>query len=296
MSAILGVLLIVFLILLASNIIAPFMGQPLTMMATFFLFIFMLSGLRIIKQYERGVRLRLGVFLDILGPGLKWVIPGVDQVDRVDIRQRTLDMQPQEVLSRDNVNLTIDGVVFYTIEEPDKAILNVENIQRQLDAKSTSELKEIIGSMSMQQSLTQRDEIGKKLRDRLNVAIQDTETKGDKRKEWGVLVKAVQINNVTLPKELTRAMAKQAEAEREKIARVIKAEGEFEASKKLRQAAIMFKGNPSALRLRELQTYQEIGAEQNSLIIVVPDFGADHKWVLPLGKTILDQQEKRRKK
>ncbi|MBL7160616.1 MAG: slipin family protein [Candidatus Aenigmarchaeota archaeon] len=297
MATAIAVALIIFVIL-AGITIFPVVGvalQVLTGILTFFSFIFILAGLRIIKQYERGVRLRLGNFMDVMQPGLKWIIPGVDSVGRMDIRQRTIDMEPQEVLSKDNVNLKIDGVVFYTVEEPDKAILHVENIRNQLIAKATSELKEIIGSKTMQESLTQREEIGDQLKEKLNDAVKDLETRGEKRKDWGVEIKAVQINNVILPHELTRAMAKQAEAEREKIARVIKAEGEFEASKKLKEASIMFKGNPSALRLRELQTYQEIGAEQNSLIIVVPDSmtSGDGKWTIPLGKELLDKTAKK---
>lgn len=294
MGAAVGFVILVLLVLLGLTVF-PVLGpyQIITGPLAFFTFLFLVSGIKIIKQYNRGVRLRLGTFKDVLQPGLKWVIPAVDSVERIDIRQRTIEMEPQEVLSKDNVNLKIDGVVFYTVEEPEKAILHVEDIRAQLIAKATSELKEIIGSKTMQESLTQRELIGDTLQDQLNRAIKDIGTKGEKRKDWGVDIKAVQINNVILPSELTRAMAKQAEADREKIARVIKAEGELEASKKLRQAAQMFKDNPSAMRLRELQTYQEIGAEQNSLIIVVPEKTGDPKWVLPFGKDLLNKSKKK---
>jgi len=139
----------------------------------------------------------------------------------------------------------------------------------------------------MQDSLTKRDFIGKELMTRLNEAINDDKSAGPK-KDWGIVVKTVQINNIELPESLVRAMAKQAEAEREKEARLTKATGEKDAAKQFAEAAIIFKSNPEALRLRELQTYQEIGAEQNSLMIVIPST-MDSKWTLPLGKDLMDK-------
>lgn len=205
---------------------------------------------------------------------------------KVDIRQIAIDMDAQEVLSKDNVNLKIDGLVFYSVEEPEKAVLNIENLRNQLQAKATAELKEIIGSMDMQDSLTKRDVIGKRLMELLNKAVTDEDQKDKtKKKDWGIKVRGVQINNIELPKELVRAMAKTAEAEREKLARITKADGEFQASKKFSEASEVYKNNPAALRLRELQTFQEIGTEHNTLMMVIPETMTNPmgSWVLPLG-------------
>jgi regulator of protease activity HflC (stomatin/prohibitin superfamily) len=191
------------------------------------------AGLRVINQYERGVRFTLGKYSGIISPGLNYIIPIIQTYKRVDIRQTTIDLKPQSVLSKDQVNLNIDGVVFYHIKEPEKVILNVENLKTQLSDKASSELKEIIGNMTMSQSLQEREKIAKELLNKLNDAIEDKSTKEVKdKKDWGIEIKSIQINNINLPQELIRAMSKQAEAEREKLARVIKAQGEYEASKK----------------------------------------------------------------
>lgn len=226
-----------------------------------------IAGIRIVNQYERGVLFTLGKYTGTLSPGLNWVIPGIQWVKTVDIRQKTLDLKEQEVITKDQVNLSIDGVIFYRVEHPEKVILNVQNLQEQLENKATSELKEILGNMTMAEGLTSREKIASTLMKELEKSIKDVGEGID----WGVVVKSVQINNIQLPENLVRAMAKQAEAEREKGARIIKAEGEFESAKKFKQAADMYRNNPPMLRLRELQTYQEIGAEKNSFIIVVPD-------------------------
>lgn len=231
--------------------------------------IFALSGIRIINQVERGVKFTLGKYTGVIQPGLNWIIPLFQSIEVVDIRQRTVDLKKQDVMTKDQVNLSIDGVVFYAVEEPEKVILNVENLREQLMNKATSELKEIVGNRSIAESLSQRDKIAKELCEKLDEAIKDKGTKGSD-KDWGIVIKAVQINNIELPKELVRAMAKQAEAEREKLARATKAEGEFEASKKFKEASKLYEGNPIALRLRELQTYQEIGTEHNTMMMVIP--------------------------
>lgn len=253
-----------------------------------------LAGLRVVHQYERRVRLRFGKYKDVLEPGLRWIIPVVDQLTAVDIRQTTIDLQSQEVLSKDNVNLKIDGVLFYTVEKPENAFLNVENLVSQLKAKATSELKEIIGDMTMQDALTKREFIAKRLKEMLNDAVMDKNAQKNP-KEWGVVIRGVQINNIELPPQLVRAMAKAAEAEREKLSRIIKAEGEFLASKKLQEASGLYKNNPAAMRLRELQTYQEIGTEQNSLIIVAPE-KTDFYGLSALGKDMLNHNIKNKKK
>jgi len=243
----------------------------------------LIFGLKIINQYERGVRFTLGKYSGIIEPGLNFVIPIIQSYRKVDIRQTTINLPPQEVMTKDQVNLKIDGVVFYVVREPEKVILNVEDLELQLEAKASSELKEIIGNKTMKESLSDRTDIANTLLSMLNEAIEDKSSKN--KKDWGIEVKAIQINNIELPRELIRAMSKQAEAEREKEARITKAQGEFEASKKFGEASQVYEKNPSALRLRELQTFQEIGTEHNTLMMVIPSTMAtgDGKWTLPMG-------------
>jgi regulator of protease activity HflC (stomatin/prohibitin superfamily) len=253
-------------------------------------------SLKVINQYERGVRFTLGKYTGIMNPGLRLVFPLIQGYRRVDIRQTTINLPAQEVMTKDQANLKIDGVVFYVVKEPEKVILNVENLEHQLEAKASSELKEIIGNKTMKESLSDRMDIANTLLAMLNDAIEDKNSKD--KKDWGIEVKAVQINNIELPRELIRAMSKQAEAEREKEARITKALGEFEASKKFGEASKVYEQNSSALRLRELQTFQEIGTEHNTLMMVIPSTMAntDGKWVLPMGLNELRNNESSREK
>jgi regulator of protease activity HflC (stomatin/prohibitin superfamily) len=261
-------------------------------------------SLKVINQYERGVKFTLGKYTGIMNPGLRLVFPLVQNYRRVDTRQTTINLPAQEVMTKDQVNLKIDGVVFYVVKEPEKVILNVENLEHQLEAKASSELKEIIGNKTMKESLSDRMDIANTLLSMLNDAIEDKSSKD--KKDWGIEVKAVQINNIELPRELIRAMSKQAEAEREKEARITKALGEYEASKKFGEASKVYEQNSSALRLRELQTFQEIGTEHNTLMMVIPSTmaNADGKWVLPMGVNELknsgngfrEREEKKSKK
>jgi len=256
--------------------------------------IIIISSLKVINQYERGVKFTLGRFKGIMNPGLNivWII--FQSYRRVDIRQTTIELPPQEVMTKDQVNLRIDGVVFYKVLEPEKVILNVENLRSQIEAKASSELKEIIGNKTMKESLSDREDIAKKLLAMLNEAIEDRNSKD--KKDWGIEIKSIQINNIELPKELIRAMSKQAEAEREKEARITKADGEFQASKKFGEASKIYSENPSAMRLRELQTFQEIGTEHNTLMMVIPSTmaNADGSWVLPIGANELRRREKKK--
>jgi regulator of protease activity HflC (stomatin/prohibitin superfamily) len=240
-------------------------------------------SLKVINQYERGVKFTLGKYTGIMNPGLNFVLPLIQGFRRVDIRQRTIELPPQEVMTKDQVSLKIDGVVFYRVKEPEKVILNVEDLRSQVEAKASSELKEIIGNRTMKESLSDREAIAIELLKMLNEAIEDKDS--EEKKDWGIEVKGIQINNIELPNELIRAMSKQAEAEREKEARIIKADGEFQASKKFGEASKIYRENPSALRLRELQTFQEIGTEHNTLMMVIPSTMAnpDGNWVLPVG-------------
>src|SRR3989344_746788 len=270
--------------------------DPITITIGIIVLLFLIFSLKVIYQYERGVRFTFGKYAGVIMPGLRLVIPIIQTYRRVDIRHRTIELPPPEVMTKDQVNLKIDGVVFYHIVEPEKVILNVEDLQSQLEAKASSELKEIIGNKTMKESLSDRIDIAKKLISMLNEAIEDKHAKD--KKDWGIEVKGVQINNIELPKELIRAMSKQAEAVQEKEARITKADGEFQASKKFHEAAKVFDNSSAALRLRELQTFQEIGTEKNTLMMVIPSSMAngDGKWTLPLGIDELKKQEQRDRK
>jgi regulator of protease activity HflC (stomatin/prohibitin superfamily) len=244
------------------------MSSYATITIGFFIFLALLSGIKIIRQYDRAVLFTLGKYSRTLQPGLNIVIPLIQSIVVVDIRQRTLDLEPQTVMTKDNVNLTIDGVVFYAIESPKDVILNVENLKIQLEQKSSSELKEIVSSMDMTEALGKREQIALKLMKEMEKAVADVENAG--QKQWGIKVRGIQINNVELPQNLVRAMAKEAEASREKIAIQIRSEGENEAAQNYLAAANKYASNPAALRLRELKTYEEIGKEQNTLMLVIP--------------------------
>lgn len=268
---------------------------PIIISLGILILIIIIASLKVINEYERGVKFTLGRYTGIMAPGLRLVIPILQSYRRVDIRQTTIELPPQEVMTKDQVSLKIDGVVFYKVKEPEKVILNVENLIEQVEAKASSELKEIIGNKTMKESLSDREDIAKKLSIMLNEAIEDKDSKD--KKDWGIEIKGIQINNIELPKELIRAMSKQAEAEREKEARVTKALGEFEASKKFGEASKIYKENPEAMKLRELQTYQEIGTEHNTLMMVIPStmLNSNNNWVLSGGLSELKKLSKKKK-
>ena len=231
----------------------------------FLLLMFILAmGFKVITQYQRAVKFTLGKYRGILGPGLHLIIPVLQRIKKVDIRQTTITLKKQEVMTKDQVNLNIDGVVFYHISNPAHAILNVENLETQIADKATSELKEVVGRLTMTDALQGRGKIAQELQKHMMDAITDQDT----GKPWGVIIKYVQINNIELPESLVRAMAKEAEAEREKKAIVIRADGENQAAKNYREASRKY--DKLSLRLRELKTYEEIGKEHNTLMMVIP--------------------------
>lgn len=256
-------------------------------------FIVIAVSIKVIYQFDRGVKFTLGKYSGLMEPGIRLVIPLLQAYEKVDVRQTTLDLQKQEVMTRDQVNLKIDGVVFYNVTNPAESVLNVIDLRRQIADKATSELKEVVGKMNMSDALQSRDAIAKELEGHLNKAIYDLDLPENSRKPWGVNIKGIQINNIELPESLVRAMAKEAEAEREKKAIMIRSAGEKEAAQNYKEASNIY-SNPFALRLRELKTYEEIGKEHNSLMIVIPETMVDNKWVLPLGKTELDKAEKQK--
>jgi regulator of protease activity HflC (stomatin/prohibitin superfamily) len=215
------------------------------------------SAIRILREYERGVIFRLGRLIGLKGPGLILLIPLVDRMVRVSLRTVVMDVPEQDVITKDNVSLKVNAVVYFRVVRADKAIVDVE---RYLDATSQisqTTLRSVLGQSQLDEILAERDKINIKLQQ-----IIDSQTD-----PWGIKVSAVEVKHVDLPVEMKRAMAKQAEAERERRAKVIHAEGEYQASKKLKEAADIIATEPIALQLRYLQTLTEVASEKNSTTI-----------------------------
>lgn len=213
--------------------------------------------LRVIKEYERGVVFRLGRCIGAKGPGLIILIPFVDQLIRVDLRIITMDVPAQDMITVDNVPVTVDAVVYFKVLDPVLSVLQVENHFRATSQIAQTTLRSILGQCELDELLSKRDKINCELRKVID----------DHTDPWGVKVTLVEVKDVKLPSTMQRAMAKQAEAERERRAKVIAAEGEFQASVKLSEAAAILEQNPSAIQLRYLQTLSEIAVENNSTTI-----------------------------
>lgn len=223
-------------------------------------FIIFVFGIRVISQWQKGVIFRLGKFAKELNPGLVWVIPIIDSVYLVDMRIRTMDVIPQEVMTKDSVPTKIDAVVYYQIFDAQKSITGVENFAYASTLLAQSKLRDVVGKYDLDTFLASKDKIGGEVLSGLQGPTD----------QWGVNVKSVEIKNIEIPDNMKRAMAKESEAVREKRARLVKASAEKEASQMLTEAAKIIAESPNALVIRQLQTWQEIGAEQNSLIILVP--------------------------
>ena len=222
-----------------------------------FIIIILSSAIRILREYERGVIFRLGRLIGAKGPGLILLIPVVDRMVRVSLRTVVMDVPPQDVITKDNVSLKVNAVVYFRVVYADKAIVEVERFLDATSQLSQTTLRSVLGQSQLDELLAERDKINRQLQ-----TIIDHQTE-----PWGIKVSNVEVKHVDLPPEMQRAMAKQAEAERERRAKVIHAEGEFQASKKLREAADVISGNPTALQLRYLQTLTEVASEKNSTTI-----------------------------
>ena len=221
------------------------------------LVMFAASAVRILPEYERGVLFRLGRLAGVRGPGLFFIIPGIDRLVRVSLRTVVFEVPPQDVITRDNVTVKVSAVVYFRVMIADKAIVEVENYLYATSQLSQTTLRSVLGQVELDDLLSQREKINKELQE-----ILDRHTG-----PWGVKVSNVEIKNIDLPQEMQRAIAKQAEAERERRAKVIHAEGELQASEKLAQAAKVLAAEPASLQLRFLQTLTEISAEKNSTTI-----------------------------
>lgn len=223
-----------------------------------FLLLLLASAIKILPEYQRIVVFRLGRLLGVKGPGLVFVIPVVDRFLKIDLRERVRDVPKQRVVTKDNVTIDVDAVVYYKIIDPDKAVVQVQRYDLATDLLAQTTLRDVLGEVDLDYLLQNREELNKKIQ-----SILDAGTDA-----WGIKVTRVTIRDVVIPEQMLRALAKQAEAERERRSRVIMAEGEYQASKKMAEAAKFYEKVPAALRLRELQTLAEIAREKN--LIVVP--------------------------
>ena len=212
------------------------------------------QALRILREYERGVIFRLGKLIGAKGPGLIILIPVVDKMVRMDLRVVTIDVSKQEIMTKDNVPVTVDAVVYFRVIDPTDAVVKVENFWKATSLIAQTTLRSVLGNASLDDLLSQRDAINQKLQE-----IIDRQTE-----PWGVKVTAVEVRDVALPDSMKRAMAKQAEAERERRAKIVNAEGEYQAAEKMVQAANMIAKEPIALQLRYLQTMREMASEHNT--------------------------------
>jgi len=230
----------------------------ITPVAILVLVIFFLSAaIRILNEYERGVIFRLGRVITAKGPGIIILIPVIDKIVKVSLRLVVMDVDPQDVITRDNVSVKVNAVIYFRVIDPTKAIIEVENYSYAMSQLAQTTLRSVCGQAELDELLSERDKINSELQE-----ILDTHTD-----PWGIKVATVELKHIDLPQEMQRAMARQAEAERERRAKVINAEGEYQAANKLAKASEIIEKHPTALQLRYLQTMNEMATESNSTTI-----------------------------
>jgi len=230
------------------------MFSPLLIFVVVVVVMFLMSAIKILNEYERGVIFRLGRLIGAKGPGLIILIPIVDKMQRVSLRLVALEVPPQDVITRDNVSIKVNAVVYFRVMDSNKAVVEVENYLYATSQLSQTTLRSVCGQAALDELLSEREKVNAHLQEIL-----------DKHSgPWGIKVTNVEVKQIDLPDEMKRAMAKQAEAERERRAKVIHAEGEFQAAAKLVEAADLMAPNPMALQLRYLQTLREVASEKNS--------------------------------
>ncbi|MEE8373315.1 MAG: slipin family protein [Dehalococcoidia bacterium] len=234
-----------------------------------FLLLGLVFGVKVIRQWERGVVLRFGKLVGVRGPGLNFILPLIDKMIKVDTRILTIVLEPQEVITRDNVTIKVDAVVYFRVVDAVKAVVEVEDFVNASTQIALTTLRSVLGQSELDELLAHRDEINRRLRE-----IMDVQTE----QPWGVLITVAEVKDVLLPESMQRAMARQAEAEREKRAKIVHAEGEQAAARTLSSAGRTLAAEPVALQLRYLQTMLEMAGERNSTIIPIPFdiFGALH--------------------
>lgn len=220
--------------------------------------VLLVSGIKILQEYERGVVLRLGRLVGARGPGIIYVIPGIEEVYRLDLRTVTLDVPPQDVITLDNVSVKVNAVLYFRVVDATKAVVDVQNYLYATSQIAQTTLRSVCGQAQLDELLTEREHFNTRLQE-----IIDTNTE-----PWGVKVTAVEVKHIDLPSEMQRSLARQAEAERLRRSKVISAEGEFQAAMRLAEAASVMETEPASLQLRVLQTYSQIGKENNRTVIV----------------------------
>lgn len=223
---------------------------------------FLIASVKVVKEYDRGVIFFLGRHTGVRGPGLILLIPILERMTKVSLRTVTMDIPSQKIITKDNVSIDIAAVAYYKIVDPAKAVIAIENIYGAINQISQTTVRNVVGQFSLDELLSQTVEINKRIQD-----VIDTHTE-----PWGAQVSAVEIKDIALPENMQRAMAKEAEAERERRAKIVAAEGEMQAAEKLGQAADVMSAHPVALQLRTLQTMAEISVEKNSTIIFPAQF------------------------
>ena len=230
---------------------------PIVIAVVAFALIFLAAAVRILREYERAVVFRLGRLIPVKGPGLILLIPIVDKMERISTRIETIDVQRQEVMTRDNVPVTVDAVVYYRVMAPSDAVVKVQNFHKATYLIAQTTLRSVLGQSELDELLSEREKINQRLQE-----IIDEQTE-----PWGIKVSMVEVRDVVLPDTMKRAMARQAEVERERRAKVINAEGEYQAAQRLQDAAKIIAEQPIALQLRFLQTLSEVATENNSTVI-----------------------------
>lgn len=233
------------------------MGLSALIVLGFFVVMFLSSAIKILPEWDRGVVLRLGNCVGVRGPGLILLIPFVERLIRVDTRTVTMDIQPQDVITLDNVSMKVNAVVYFRVIDPEAAITKIEDYYFAVSQLTQTTLRSIMGQFQMDDILSQRDKINQKLQVILDEATEP----------WGIKVTTVEVKHIDLPKEMQRAMARQAEAERERRAKVISAEGELQRSEKLKQAAEMLSQSPTSMQLAYLQALNEIAGDKSNTIV-----------------------------
>lgn len=218
---------------------------------------FLASAIRVLNEYERGVIFRLGRIIATKGPGLIILIPVIDKMVRIDLRTITMEVQPQDVITHDNVSIKVNAVVYFRVIDPNSAVINIENYFTATSQLSQTTLRSVCGQMELDEILSEREKV--------NLQIQEILDRSTG--PWGIKVSHVEVKQIDLPEEMKRAIAKQAEAERERRAKIINAEGEMQAAQKLIEAAALMETQPMSLQLRYLQTLNQIAAENNSTTV-----------------------------
>ncbi len=235
-----------------------FIIWPIVIVVVIFLACFLLAGIKVILEYERLIIFRLGKYKRTIGPGVVYIVPILEKSRKVDLRIVTADIPRQEVITRDNIPVLANTVVYFKVEKPSDAIIKIENYAYAVRQYTQAALRDVVGNMELDSVLTERDKIATDIRE-----LVDQETN-----EWGIDIKSIKIQEIELPAEMKRAMAKQAEAEREKRAAIIASEGELASAKNLAEAASMMASQPGAMQLRTLQTIRDISQDPSEKIVI----------------------------